>query len=118
MATESPNLRRLRARYAALCLHAGGGTNTVPARRALRDRFEVEVDPECLLEAPERARRAEFARKAFYTQLAIRSVEARSARRGARASARQPADETAAGVPTQAAVGEVNGDDPAAQLRD
>jgi hypothetical protein len=50
---------------------------TEPARRALLDRFEREVDPDGLLPAEERARRAGHARKAYFTRLALRSAQAR-----------------------------------------
>lgn len=62
---------------------------TEAARQAFRDRFEQQVDPEGTLDPDERARRAENARKAFYTRLALKSV--RSRRRAAesrRAAAR------------------------------
>jgi hypothetical protein len=50
---------------------------TEPARRALLDRFEREVDPDGVLPPEERARRAAHARKAYFTRLALRSAEAR-----------------------------------------
>lgn len=54
---------------------------TAPARQALRDRFERQVDPGGVLDPAERARRAESARKAYYTRLGLKSVQARRARR-------------------------------------
>ena len=53
---------------------------TEPARRALLDRFERDVDPDGTLSPPERARRAEHAKKAYFTGLALKSSRAR--RRG------------------------------------
>lgn len=40
---------------------------TAPARRAANDRFEKQVDPDGVLPPAERARRAEHARKAYFT---------------------------------------------------
>jgi hypothetical protein len=53
------------------------GARTEPARRALLDRFEREVDPDGVLSPAERARRAGHARKAYFTRLALRSAQAR-----------------------------------------
>lgn len=39
--------------------------------------FEREVDPGGLLDPAERARRAEFAKKAYFTKLALASAKAR-----------------------------------------
>jgi len=50
---------------------------TQPARRALLDRFEREVDPDGALPPDERARRAAHARKPYFTRLALRSAQAR-----------------------------------------
>lgn len=41
------------------------------------DRFEKEVDPEGVLEPRERAIRAQFARRAYFTELAFKSVQSR-----------------------------------------
>jgi hypothetical protein len=69
--------RTLRARVAAHTMHAQGGTNTAPARKAFLDRFEREVDPDLELSPDERARRADHARKAYFTSLALKSAVAR-----------------------------------------
>jgi 8-oxo-dGTP diphosphatase len=45
------------------------------------DRFERQVDPDGVLEPTERARRAQSARKAFFMRLALKSAQARRARR-------------------------------------
>ncbi len=45
------------------------------------DRFEREVDPDGVLPAQERAKRAESARKAYFAKLALRSSQARAARK-------------------------------------
>jgi hypothetical protein len=55
---------------------------TAPARRAFADRFEREVDPDGVLPADERARRAVNARKAFYARLALASARARRRKAG------------------------------------
>ena len=54
---------------------------TAPARAALLARFEAEVDPSGVLPADERARRAEHKRKAYFQRLALKSAQARRARR-------------------------------------
>lgn len=54
---------------------------TAPARKAALDRFEREVDPEGRLTPDERARRAEHARKAYFSRLALKSVKVRRQRR-------------------------------------
>ena len=50
---------------------------TAPARRAMLDRFERQVDPGGVLPPAERARRAGHARKAYFARLALRSAQAR-----------------------------------------
>lgn len=74
----TPSERSQRARIAALVLHARGGTSTSAATAASMARFEREVDPDGVLEAEERARRAEFAKRAYFTQLAYRRSRRRS----------------------------------------
>lgn len=53
---------------------------TAPARSAFDARFEREVDPEGLLDPEERRRRAEHARKAYFTRLSLKSAQARRKR--------------------------------------
>lgn len=55
---------------------------TAAARKAQWDRFERQVDPEGILTPAERAKRAESARKLYYTQLAFKSARARRRRAG------------------------------------
>jgi hypothetical protein len=43
------------------------------------ERFVDEVDPNRVLSPPERQRRAEQARKAYFTRLALKSAQARRA---------------------------------------
>ncbi|MGP5640194.1 hypothetical protein ACTXPS_12180 [Brachybacterium tyrofermentans] len=50
---------------------------TAKARAALMAKFEREVDPDGTLPVAERARRAEHARKAYYTRLALKSAKSR-----------------------------------------
>ncbi len=76
-AGSSDNLASLRGRIGALALHAGGGTNTTPARRAFLLRFENEVDPERTLAPRERARRADAARRLYFARLALKSAKSR-----------------------------------------
>ena len=51
--------------------------HTEPARQAFLKRFEEQVDPEGVLPAEERQRRAERARRAHMARLAVASAEAR-----------------------------------------
>jgi hypothetical protein len=71
-------------------MHSQGKTNTAPAARALRQKFEREVDPDGVLPAAERAKRAEFARKRFYTELARRANKVRWGKRDAKAKEVSP----------------------------
>lgn len=75
----TPNERTLRARLAAHVLHArvDSKQHTEPARRAFMARFEDEVDPDRILAPAERVRRAEHAKKAYFTRLALKSAQAR-----------------------------------------
>ncbi len=50
---------------------------TAPARAALMAKFETEVDPDGKLSPSERAIRAEHARKAHFSRLALRSAQSR-----------------------------------------
>lgn len=76
------SIRSLRGRIGAYQLHAPHDSReiTAPARRAFMARFEREVDPEGALTPKERARRADMARKAYFTRLAYRSAKARHQR--------------------------------------
>lgn len=77
---STPQERSMKARIAAHRLHAAGKTNTTSARRAFLSRFEREVDPEGKLSIDERLKRAEHARKAYFTNLALKSAKARRKR--------------------------------------
>lgn len=75
----TPSERSLRARLAAYAMHAKHDPTqtTAAGRAAFLSRFEREVDPEGKLPEPERRRRAEHARRAYFTRLAYRSARAR-----------------------------------------
>jgi hypothetical protein len=61
---------------------------TKPARDAFNDRFATEARERFGdLPEPELARRVEHLRKAYYTRLALRSAQARRARKAARSGA-------------------------------
>lgn len=65
------------AAHTSWALTEDRAARTAPARQALLERFEDEVDPDRKLPADERARRAESARKAYYQRLALKSAQAR-----------------------------------------
>jgi len=52
------------------------------ARAALLAKFEREIDPDKRLAEPERRRRAEAAKKAYFNALALKSARARQASAG------------------------------------
>jgi hypothetical protein len=78
----SPAERSLIARAAAFRLHSLYDSQdlTANARAAFADRFVRQVDPDRLLPEAERQRRAECARKGYYTALAAKSARARRAK--------------------------------------
>ena len=75
----TPAERTQRARLAAHVLHSKYDSRelTRPARDKFNQRFLNEVDPEHVLSEAERERRAEHARKAYFTRLAFKSAVAR-----------------------------------------
>lgn len=77
--------RVLTGRLGAYTLHSKYDSRELlkPARAAFESKFEREVDPEGVLPIEERKRRAEMARKAHFTRLALLSAQARR-RRSAR----------------------------------
>ena len=84
MVSESPEIRALIARVAAHSRWAqvpDRSAATAPGRKAAMDRFERLVDPDGTLAPAERAKRAENARKAHFSRMALLSVQARKARR-------------------------------------
>ena len=79
--TKRSRMAALRGRIGAFRLHAkrDARETTARGREAFLARFEREVDPDGVLDATERARRAAAARKAYFILLAYRSVVARAA---------------------------------------
>jgi len=75
----TPSERTLRARMAAHMLHSRYDSKelTKPARAKFEQRFLDEVDPERTLTEAERNRRAQHARSAYFTKLAMKSAQAR-----------------------------------------
>ncbi|MGR7023407.1 hypothetical protein [Geodermatophilus sp. URMC 62] len=90
MPAHSPEARALVASIAAhssWARTADPAARTANARQALAERFEREADPDGVLPAAERARRAEHLRSAHYKRMALKSAQARrqaaDARKGA-----------------------------------
>lgn len=79
----SESERALRSQIAAhesWARTADRAARTAPARKAMLDKFEQQVDPEGKLSPAERAQRAEHARKAHFKRLALKSAQARRRR--------------------------------------
>jgi hypothetical protein len=86
MADNDKERRRLIARIGAHRSWAqteDRSARTAPARKALLDRFDREVDPDGKLPLQERAKRAENARKAYYLQMSLKAADARRRRKAA-----------------------------------
>ena len=80
MPSSDPTERALVARIAAnerWSREPDRAAATAPARAALLAKFERQVDPDGTLPPQERARRAEHARKAHFTRLALASARSR-----------------------------------------
>lgn len=77
--------RSLRSRMAAYSMHASHDprVTTRNAREAFLATFERQVDPDGTLPMPERQRRAEAAKKAYFLGLAMKSAKTRGARKRA-----------------------------------
>ena len=75
---------RLRGRIGAYSLHAQRDSRelTKNARAAFNQRFVDEVDPDRMLTESERSRRADAARKAYFSRLALKSAQSRRQRKG------------------------------------
>lgn len=72
--------RALRARLGGLTRWAKTSDRTAatrPGRTTFDARFEREIDPDGTLPAAERALRADAARRAYFTRLALRSASSR-----------------------------------------
>lgn len=86
----TPDQRALRSSIAAHESWANTSdptARTEPARQAFLRRFEDQVDPDRVLPADERTRRAESARKAHFQRLALRSSKVRAANAADRTAA-------------------------------
>ena len=83
----SPGEQSLRGRLAAHVLHAGRDPRqtTANGRAAFLARFEQQVDPAGVLDPAERRRRAEHARRAYFTRLSLAAIQARRTKRAAQA---------------------------------
>lgn len=79
----TPAERSLRARIGAYAMHARNDPRetTRAARAAFAQRFVDEVDPLCCLPEPERFRRAEAARKAYFSRIAYLAARSRNRRK-------------------------------------
>ena len=79
----SPQERRLTARLAAHVLHSqvDGLAITEKARKTFIESFELQVDPDGILSPEERRRRAGHLHKAHMARLALKSAQARRARK-------------------------------------
>jgi hypothetical protein len=79
----SPAERRLRGRAGAYAMHARNDVRETSraGRDAAWQRLLDQVDPEMILPEAERQRRAEAARRSWMSSIALRSVQARAARR-------------------------------------
>lgn len=78
--TMPANERALRARLGGLTRWSKTSDRsaaTQPGRTAFNARFEREVDPDGVLSPEERAIRADAARRAYYTRLALQSASSR-----------------------------------------
>ena len=92
---DNPRVRSLRGRigaYQSWARTPDRAARTWPARKAALDRFEREVDPNNVLTPQERAKRAEWARKAHMQSLALKSAAARQRRKNICESCGQPKD--------------------------
>ena len=93
----SPAEAALRGKIGAHRLHASHDARqtTAKARETFLARFEREVDPDRVLPEGERRRRAEHARRAYFTRLSLASARARSRKRGPKHAAMAAVSETA-----------------------
>lgn len=77
------NSMRLRGRIGGYALAASRDMreHLAPARAAFMRRFVDEVDPDRVLTEAERNRRAEMAKKAYFSRLAYKSAKTRAKKR-------------------------------------
>jgi len=86
-----PQERTLRARLAAHTSWANTpdpASRTAKARKAAMDRFEKQVDPDGTLPVEERMRRAEHAKKAHFSRMALEAARKRRIERDMKTSRR------------------------------
>lgn len=83
MTPEQKSRQARVAIYSRLAKTSDRREMTAAARAASMSRFERQVDPDGLLDPVERATRAEFAKKAYFTLLATKSAKARARRKAA-----------------------------------
>jgi hypothetical protein len=83
MPAKSPQQRSLVSTIGAHALHSQYDSRelTANARAKFDQRFLDEVDPNRVLPEPERLRRADHARKAYFAKLAYMSAKVRAARK-------------------------------------
>jgi hypothetical protein len=80
---RTPQAHRLASRagaYESWARTPDRTARTAAARKALFTKFERQVDPNNELTPAERAKRAEYARKAYFTRLALASAKVRQQR--------------------------------------
>lgn len=80
MTPEERSMRARMASYASWANCHDPAERTRKARDSFMQRFLREVDPEGKLPTEERLRRAEAAKKAYFSRLAYRSARARRKR--------------------------------------
>ena len=87
-----PSIATLRGRLGAYTQHSRHSPTdtTAAARAAFLSRFEHEVDPDAVLPEAERQRRAAAAKSAYFTRLALKSVQARRRRKAKTVPPRAP----------------------------
>ena len=76
-------LRSKKAGHTSWANTADPSARTAPARLAFRDSFEAKIDPDGTMDPAERARRADHLRRAHYADMALKSAQARRAKRNA-----------------------------------
>jgi hypothetical protein len=84
MSRLTPEQRRLRAELGAherWAREPNRSAATAKARRAFLAKLEAQVDPQGVMPAEERARRAEHLRKAHMARMALAASRARSRRK-------------------------------------
>jgi hypothetical protein len=96
----TPEQRSLRGRVGAFVMHSRNDSRatSAPGRAAFLARFERMVDPDGSLPSAERERRADSARRAYMTRLALASSQARSKKKSAPADVTPGADSLPAQV--------------------